>query len=325
MSTAPLAILGAGRMGRGIALAFAQGGLSSVLLDIKPRNKDEFEKLCSEVEQEIAQTAQALSGIGVVLPPDARITVMPRQEAKAALASAEILFEAVPETLEAKREAFAAIADVLPRDTIVASTSSTFLSTDIAALVPRPQRCLNAHWLNPAFLIPLVELSTHAGTDPEVVARLTAFLTQHGKVPVMCGPAAGYIVPRLQSAIMNEAARMVQEGVATPSDIDKAIRVGFGVRYACLGVLEFVDFGGCDILHYASEYLAGALDPRFAAPDIITRHMREGKLGLKTGSGFYDWNGLDVAAYRRALLENLKAHIDLALQAEAAPRPKSAY
>ena len=325
MSAAPLAILGAGRMGRGIALAFAQGGVASVLLDIKPRSDAEFEKLCAEVDQEITQTAQALAGIGIELPKDARITVMRRHEAKAALASAEILFEAVPETLEAKREAFAAIADVLPRETIVASTSSTFLSTDIAALVPEPQRCLNAHWLNPAFLIPLVELSTHAGTDPDVVARLTAFLTRHGKVPVMCGPAAGYIVPRLQSTIMNEAARMVQEGVATPADIDKAIRVGFGVRYACLGVLEFVDFGGCDILHYASEYLSGALDPRFAAPDIITRHMTEGKLGLKTGSGFYDWTGLDVAGYRRALLENLKAHIDLALQAEAAPRPKSAY
>jgi len=329
MSAAAVAILGAGRMGRGIALSFAARGVSSVLLDIKPRSPAEFENLRSEARQEIELTAHTLAGPDGAASSEAicsRIELVSRAEADAALTSAEILFEAVPETLEAKRLAFAAIADFLPRETIVASTSSTFLSTDIAGLVPEPQRCLNAHWLNPAYLMPLVEVSPHNGTDPEIAARFVTFLKAHGKVPVMCAPSAGYIVPRLQALVMNEAARMVQEGVATPHDIDKAIRVGFGVRYASMGVVEFIDFGGCDILNYASAYLAGALSAdRFAAPEIVVRHVREGRLGLKTGRGFYDWRDLDLAEYRRSLIENLNAHIEQAMRAEQTVRPPSAY
>ena len=328
--SAAVAILGAGRMGRGIALAFARSGVCSVLIDIKPRSDSELETLRSEVRKEIELTAQALAEAddsfaqrGVL---GDYIAFAARDEVSSALASAGVLFEAVPETLEAKREAFAAIANHLPRDTVVASTSSTFLSTDIARLVPEPQRCLNAHWLNPAYLIPLVEVSPHEGTDPKIVERFVAFLEENDKAPVMCSPAAGYIVPRLQTLIMNEAARMVQEGVAKPHDIDKAIRMGFGVRYASMGVVEFIDFGGCDILHYASGYLAGALGAdRFASPDIIAKHIREGRLGLKTGLGFYNWKELDLVCYRRSLLENLRLHIEQAMRAEHAARPRSAY
>jgi 3-hydroxybutyryl-CoA dehydrogenase len=323
MNAASVAILGAGRMGRGIALAFAANGVSSVLLDIKPRSPAEFEILRSETTQEIELTAHTLAGAdsGTAARSEticSRIKLLSRAEADTALTCANVLFEAVPETLEAKRLAFAAISDFLPRETIVASTSSTFLSTDIA----EPQRCLNAHWLNPAYLMPLVEVSPHHDTDPAVVERFVAFLKEHGKVPVMCAPSAGYIVPRLQTLVMNEAARMVQEGVATPHDIDKAIRVGFGVRYASMGVVEFIDFGGCDILNYASNYLASALSAdRFAAPEIIVRHVREGRLGLKTGRGFYDWRDLDLAAYRRSLIENLNSHIEQVMRAEHAVRP----
>jgi 3-hydroxybutyryl-CoA dehydrogenase len=317
-------------MGRGIALAFARSGVSSVLIDIKPRSDSDLEALRSEVGKEIELTAQALAELADSSARSRKlgdyITLAARDEISSALASAGVLFEAVPETLEAKRQAFAAIADVLQRDTVVASTSSTFLSTDIARLVPEPQRCLNAHWLNPAYLIPLVEVSPHEGTDPEIVARFAAFLEENDKVPVMCSPAAGYIVPRLQTLIMNEAARMVQEGVAKPHDIDKAIRVGFGVRYASMGVVEFIDFGGCDILHYASDYLTGALAAdRFASPDIVAKHVREGRLGLKTGLGFYNWKELDLVSYRRSLLENLSFHIQQAMQAEKIVRPESAY
>jgi 3-hydroxybutyryl-CoA dehydrogenase len=331
MTAASIAIVGAGRMGRGIALAFARTGTAAVLLDVKPRSASAFETLCADIRQEIGSTVEALVDAGIDQALDREdinglISVVSRDDIGDSLSEAEVLFEAVPETLDAKREAFAVIAGSLTPDAIIASTSSTFLSTDIAALVAGPHRCLNAHWLNPAYLIPLVEVSPHPGTDKDIVERFAAFLKRHGKVPVMCAPAAGYIVPRLQSLIMNEAARMVQDGVATPDDIDKAIRVGFGVRYASMGVLEFIDFGGCDILHYASGYLAGALAAdRFASPDIVSRHMREGKLGLKTGCGFYDWSDLDLAGYRRALLRNLMSHIQQSLNAEHTLRPRSVY
>ena len=102
---------------------------------------------------------------------------------------------------------------------------------------------------------------------------------------------------------MNEAARMVEEGVATAEDIDKATRYGLGLRFAAMGVIEFIDFGGNDILYYASRYLSEHLSrERYTAPAIVDRLMHEGRIGLKTGEGFYDYRGRDVSAYRKDVL-----------------------
>jgi len=133
-----------------------------------------------------------------------------------------------------------------------------------------------------------------------VVVRTRELMEAIGKLPVLCGPTPGYIVPRLQALIMNEAARMIEEGVATADDIDRATRYGFGLRYAAMGVVEFIDVGGNDILYYASRYLSEALnDQRYASPDIVGRYMTEGRNGLRDGKGFHDWSGRDIAAYRR--------------------------
>ena len=122
-------------------------------------------------------------------------------------------------------------------------------------------------------------------------------------MPVLCAAAPGYIVPRLQALIMNEAARMVEEGVASPEDIDRATRYGLGLRFAALGVIEFIDYGGNDILYYASRYLAERLSrERYQAPAIVERLMREGRNGLRSGEGFYDYRGRDLQAYRRDVL-----------------------
>jgi 3-hydroxybutyryl-CoA dehydrogenase len=158
--------------------------------------------------------------------------------------------------------------------------------------------------------VPLVELSSGRRTDPAVVTRVKALLAAIGKVPVVCAAAPGFIVPRIQAIAMNEAARLVEEGLATAEDIDKATRYGFGFRYAAMGLLEFIDYGGGDILYYASRYLAEALgDRRYAAPDIIDRNMRDGRIGLRTGSGFYDFSAIDVAAYRKEVLSRLVAQL----------------
>jgi 3-hydroxybutyryl-CoA dehydrogenase len=303
--------LGSGRMAQGIAIACARVGHDAVMLDVKPRTPEELAAARARAFAEIAANLEALVEAGDARSVDragllARIRFGTLAEASDILAAAEVVFEGVPEVLEIKRAAFAAIAPSLPPATIVASTSSSMLSTTLADMVPNPNRFLNAHWLNPAFLIPLVELSPHPGTDPAVTDRLADLLTALGKRPVRCSPAPGYIVPRLQSLIMNEAARMIEEGVATAEDIDRATRFGFGIRYASMGVAEFIDFGGNDILYYASKSLAKALDaPRFESPPIVGRFMAEGRDGIKTGLGFYDWSGVDVHAYRVAFLKRL--------------------
>ena len=317
MSEAPIVCLGIGRMGQGIAIACARAGRRSILLDVKVRSPAEAAASRQAARDAIAANVDALAEAGDPRVQDKSRTLgliayADRSEGSAALAEAEVVFEGVPEVMEVKRSAFAVIAPWLRPETIVASTSSSFLSTALAEMVPAPERFLNAHWLNPAFLIPLVELSPHPGTDPAVTDRMTALLTGLGKVPVLCAPAPGYIVPRLQILVMNEVARMISDDVATAEDIDRAIRFGFGVRYANMGIAEFIDFGGNDILHYASRSLSDALqDARFDSPEVIGRFMREGRNGVRTGRGFYDWSGVDIQAYRVALLKRLLAQTEL--------------
>ncbi len=305
---AVIGALGAGRMGRGIAHAFAYAGHEVVLLDMKPRDAAAAAALREAGMKEIGASLAALAELGAFSADEipamlARIRFAARDEAPAALAGIDVLFEGVPEVLEAKREAFAFACAHLPSHSIVASTTSTMLSTELAAFVTNPGRFLNCHWLNPAYLIPLVELSPHPGTEPAVLARMKAMLEKIGKKPVVCKAAPGYIVPRFQALIMNEAARMLEQGVATPEDIDRAVRYGFGLRYATMGVVEFIDYGGLDILYYASRYMSGALgDARFAPPEIVERYMAQGRVGLRSGQGFFDWGTTDVAAYRKDVL-----------------------
>lgn len=303
-----VAALGAGRMGRGIAHAFAYAGHEVWLIDAKPRAEDAVQALEADARREIEASLATLAALGVfdaaLIPAMlARVRFAARDDAPAVLAGVDVLFEGVPEVLDAKRDAFAFAGAHLRADALIASTTSTMLSTELAGLVAQPQRFLNAHWLNPAYLIPLVEVSPHPGTDERATQRLCALLEAIGKKPVLCRAAPGYIVPRLQALVMNEAARMVEQGVATPEDIDRAVRYGFGPRFASMGIVEFIDFGGLDILYYASHYLARALaDARHAPPAIVDRYMAEGRAGLRAGRGFFDWAQVDAGSYRQDVM-----------------------
>jgi 3-hydroxybutyryl-CoA dehydrogenase len=303
-----IACVGAGRMGRGIALAFTLAGREVTLVDLKPRSN--FAQLRDEAMQEMEASLAMLVELGAIPRVDmSGIRILQGGEA---LREADLIFEAVPETLEAKREAFARICAVCTTTSILASTTSTILVTDLVPLVTHPERLLNAHWLNPAYLIPLVEISVHPATDKAVIERLKTLLEEAGKVPVVCGPTPGFIVPRLQALVMNEAARMVEEGAASAEDIDKATRYGLGLRFSAIGVVEFIDYGGNDILYYASRYLAERVSAeRYTAPEIVQRLMREGHLGLKSGQGFYDYRGRDGRAYRKDVLARTLAALEV--------------
>jgi 3-hydroxybutyryl-CoA dehydrogenase len=304
--------LGAGRMGRGIAVVFAYAGHPVTILDFKPRDAAAFNKLAADALGEVRGTLTTLAKLGLfdesqVDKIATRVTVAPEAEAQEALSAADVIFEGVPEVLDLKRDALARAAKLAGPKPIIASTTSTILVDDLSGAVAQPERFLNAHWLNPAYLVPLVELSPGKATDPAVTAKLKALLEGIGKVPVVCAPRPGFIVPRVQALAMNEAARLVEEGVASAEDIDKALKYGLGFRFAVLGILEFIDWGGGDILYYASRYLTNALESdRYAAPAIVEKNMKEGRIGLSTRQGFLDYEGMDVDAYRR---ERLKAFV----------------
>lgn len=313
--SASVAIIGSGRMGRGIAAAYVAAGRDVALIDIKGRDAAGYAAARDTAEAEVQACLATLRDHGL-LQAGADLGTVDHHTPDtlaAALAAAQVIYEGVPEVLEVKREAFAMIDPHLRADAVIASTSSTFVSTELAAMVARPGRLVNAHWLNPAYLVPLVEVSPHPGTDPDATDLLVAELKSVGKVPVLCSPAAGYIVPRLQTLLMNEVARMIGEGVATAEDIDKATRFGLGIRYASMGVAEFIDFGGMDILFYASGYLSRELGPRFECAPIITEKMAADQVGARTGVGLYDWSGVDLETYRNTLTKRLVDRIDLAV------------
>ena len=317
-----IACLGAGRMGRGIAVAFAYAGHDVTMIDIKVgRSTEQFGKLETEALDEVRKTLQSLTRFGLLKETEAetviaRVSVVPASGSVAALAAAGMVFEGVPEVVELKRDVLGTASRAVGPDVIIASTTSTILVDDLSGAIEHPERFLNVHWLNPAYLIPLVEISPGRATDPNIVARVKMLLEGIGKVPVVCAATPGFIVPRIQALAMNEAARMVEEGVASADEIDKAIRYGFGFRYAVLGLLEFVDWGGGDILYYASRYLEGALgSDRYRAPEVISNNMRDGRIGLRSGAGFLDYSGLNVDEYREkrlAELVDMLRHVGLA-------------
>lgn len=314
-----IAAVGIGRMGRGIAICFAFSGHNVQLVDLKKRDKRDFTKLIREAYEDIDNTLSMFQKFEMLTHSEKekvlkRISFHSLYESKSVLKNIDIVFEGVSETIEVKKNALSFISKFSPKNTIIASTTSTILSNDLQKYVQHPERFLNAHWLNPAFLVPLVELSPGDKTDQNITKNLKQILEQIGKVPIVCSASPGYIVPRIQALAMNEAARLVEEGVASAEDIDKATKYGFGFRFAILGLLEFIDWGGGDILYYASQYMTKATgQDRFSAPKIINDNMEKNRNGLKDGKGFLNYENLDIKKYQEyrllAFVEMLK-HLD---------------
>ena len=308
--------IGAGRMGRGIAHVFCYAGYPVTLLDAKARDEDGFGQLAQAALVEIETNLRFLSGFGFISLEQVTkalqlVRVKPLARAADALGAADVIIEAVPETREAKQAALELVGEHARDNAVVTSTTSSMLVTELQQWVKQPARFLNTHFLNPAYLIPLVEISPSPDTAESVVQDVIALFEAIGKTPVRCSASPGYIIPRLQSLLMAEACRMVEEGVATPAEIDKAITHGFGPRYSTLGVMEFIDWGGVDILYHAGHYLSKTLDsPRHAPPEEVTKMMADGRRGLREGRGYYDFRDMDVDAWRKEKLARFVTLLD---------------
>ncbi len=312
--TQTIAVLGAGRIGRQIALAFALGGCRVRLVDMKDgRAAADAERTLADARREMTRDAGLMVEEQVVVAAAATAALARIEERVGldGLADCEFVQEALPESVELKRAALARLGPLLAPDAIVASTSSTISPSHLGDALLGPARFLIAHWLNPAHIIPLVDVVPGPATATATVDRTLALLERLGKVPVKCKDSPGFIGPRLQVLLMNEAVRLVEEGVATPQDVDRAFRAGMGFRYASIGIFEFIDWGGVDILYRASRYMTEALgDARFAPAKLVEDKMARRELGPKTGRGFYDYAGDRREAFEtekvRALLRRLR-------------------
>lgn len=309
-----IAVAGAGRMGRGISLSFAYQGYPVILIDIKDRTKEEFLLLEEQVFNELRNQLEILVATNVIVRESVEsilssIEVCSIKDHHHSWQNSDVLFEAVPEILEIKKSVFASICDILSEETIIASTTSSFSANDLVKYVQGKERFMNTHWLNPAYLMPLVEVSPTESTSSKYLQKMIKLLEGIGKVPVTCAPSPGFIVPRIQALAMNEASRLVEEGVATVEDIDKASTVGFGLRFAILGLLEFIDWGGAETLYHASHYLKDSMkQERFSPPKIIEDKMNTGEIGMRAGQGFYSFEGRNIDEYQ---VETLRKFVDL--------------
>jgi 3-hydroxybutyryl-CoA dehydrogenase len=309
-----VAVLGAGRIGRQIALAFALGGRRVRLVDAKEeRAVADAERTLADARREIVRDLGLMVEEAVIGERESA-AVLDRIEEGIGLGAVEgcdFVQEALPESVALKRAALERLSPVVGAAAVVASTSSTISPSHLGDALRRPERFLVAHWLNPAHIIPLVDVVPGPRTAPETIDRTLALLESLGKTPVRCGDSPGFIGPRLQVLLMNEAVRLVEEGVATPEEVDRAFRAGMGFRYASIGIFEFIDWGGVDVLYRASRYMAEALgDERFKPARLVEEKMARNELGPKTGRGFFDYAGERREAFEtekvRALLRRLK-------------------
>jgi 3-hydroxybutyryl-CoA dehydrogenase len=237
-----VAVLGPGRIGRQIALAFALGGCRVLLVDLKPRPAGEADSVFTDARREIARDLGLMAEEKVVEPAAAEAALARLEPSRAsgwpgsrraASCTRRCRSGSTSSALDWRSSA--------PRSAPTRSWPAGARRSHLADALARPERFLGAHWLNPAHIIPLVEVVPGPATAPAVVDRTLAFLEALGKVPVRCADSPGFIGPRLQVLLMNEAARLVEEGVATPEDVDRAFRAGMGCRYAAVGLFEFID------------------------------------------------------------------------------------
>ena len=278
-----MAVIGAGTMGRGIAQAAALAGFSATLYDVDP---DRLRAARESIEATLQKGVER----GKVSSED-RAAAMERLRGESdlgeALMDADLVVEAIPEDLEAKRELFAELDAHCPESTVLASNTSSLPIARIAEATARPERVLGLHFFNPVHLMRLVEVVVLPETDPEVLAAALETVRALGKEPIVVRDSPGFATSRLGIALGLEAMRMLEEGVASASAIDTAMKLGYNHP---MGPLELTDLVGLDVRLAIADHLANTLDrQRFAAPEGLRRRVAEGKLGRKSGAGFYRW------------------------------------
>jgi len=289
-----VAVLGAGTMGAGIAQVCAQAGWRTRLVDAQP---DALRRGMARVmefwEKGIAKgktTPQQKAEWSERLEPAGDLATAARD--------ADLVVEAVPESLDLKRKVFAELDRAAPAHAILATNTSSLSVAAIAAATKRPERVLGMHFFNPVPLMPLLEIVRHGGTSPDALQAAQAMGARLGKTCIVVQDSPGFATSRLGIVLGNEAMRMLEEGVASAKDIDTAMRLGYGHP---MGPLELSDLVGLDVRLGISDYLRTHLrdGERYAAPAIVRRLVERGELGRKTGKGFYDWS--DGTAKERML------------------------
>ena len=275
-------ILGAGTMGNGIAQVCAQAGMQVVLFDI---NDDAVATGLANIKRMLAKAVEK----GKASPEDVAATMSrlsTSTDLSASCKDAQLVVEAIPEKLELKQSVMAQIESAVADDCLIASNTSSLSITKISAGMNHPQRFLGMHFFNPVPLMALLEVVVGEQTDAANCDLAVELSKRLGKEPIVVQDAPGFASSRLGVCIGLEAMRMVEDGVASAADIDKAMELGY--RHP-MGPLRLTDLVGLDVRLGIAEYLCEKLGDRFAPPQILRDMVAAGKLGKKSGEGFYKW------------------------------------
>jgi 3-hydroxybutyryl-CoA dehydrogenase len=277
-----IAVIGAGVMGRGIAHAAAVGGFRTVLEDILPAS-------LRRAEAEIRANLNEGVELGKITRDEAERTLTniefastPEEAARAA----DLVIEAVPEEMESKLEIFTLLDKVCKPDTIIASNTSSLSITEIASITHRAPKCVGMHFFNPVHKMRLLEIVRALETDEETISTAVEVGRRMGKEVVVIKESPGFITSRINAMIGNEAFYMLQEGIASAADIDKAIRLGLNHP---MGPFEMVDLVGLDTRLHVLEYLHRALGEKYRPAPLLVQYVKAGRLGRKSGQGVYDY------------------------------------
>ncbi len=276
-------ILGAGTMGNGIAQVCAQAGMDSVLFDVSgealARGLESIESMLQKAVEKGKKTSeQADTALG---------HIRPSSDLADAVNETDLVIEAVPEDLDLKKTVFAQIEEMVSPSTLLATNTSSLSIDAIGASLVSPERFLGMHFFNPVPVMALLEVVRGDKTGSQWLDLAVAIGVRLGKEPIVVRNSPGFASSRLGIAFAIEAIRMIEEEVASPEDIDQAMVLGY--RHP-MGPLRLTDLVGLDVRLGISEYLASTLGERFQPPALLRRMVEEGKLGQKSGEGFYRWD-----------------------------------
>jgi 3-hydroxybutyryl-CoA dehydrogenase len=277
-----ISVIGAGIMGRGIAHVAALGGYRTILEDILPAS-------LRRAESEIRANLDKAAELGKVKKEDADAAFKRIEYASTpeeAAREADLVIEAVPEEMESKIEIFTLLDKVCKPHTILATNTSSMSVTEIASVTYRAPKCVGMHFFNPVHKMKLLEVVRALETDEATIAAVTEVGKRMGKEVVVIREAPGFITSRVNALIGNEAFRMLEEGIAPPADIDKALKLGLNHP---MGPFEMVDLVGLDTRLHILEYLHRTLGERFRPTPLMIQYVKAGRLGRKAGRGVYEY------------------------------------
>jgi 3-hydroxybutyryl-CoA dehydrogenase len=280
-------ILGAGTMGHGIAQVSAMAGHHVVLRDVEEDLvEDGFAAIESNLRGALDRDIIDHEHVEGTLDRIDTTTDLPN-----AVDGADLVVEAVPEDVEIKRDTFESVERHADEETVIATNTSSLSVTEIASVLDDPGRAVGLHFFNPVHIMELVEVVVAETTSPETAEFAIEFAEGIDKEPVEVRDSAGFATSRLGVSLGVEAMRMLEEGVASPRDLDTAMELGYNHP---MGPIELGDVVGLDVRLDILEYLREQLGERFRPPQILRQKVRAGKLGKKTGEGFYVWEDGEV-------------------------------